>query len=116
MAYYNDLQNPNKLNFDADAINNAIRNILMTPKGTLPGKPTFGSRINEIIFSQIDELTKELLKRVIQEALQYWETRISIESIVIDSDESHNVLTATINYYYSTNRAMSSSTSISFSY
>lgn len=116
MAYYYDLEDPEKFNTDKAAIEDAIRNILMTPVGTMPGRPTFGSRINELIFSQIDELTIELLKQVILEALDYWETRISIQEITVDTDEAHNVVTANITYYYVTNRLMSDTTSVSFSY
>lgn len=116
MPYYNDLQTVKYLNCDVDAINDAIRNILMTPKGTLPGKPTFGSRIHELIFSQIDQLTLDLFRELVIEALQYWEERIAISSVECSSDDANNTLTATITYYYYINGVKENTTSVSFSY
>ena len=58
--------------FDEKAIHNSIKNILLTRIGSMPGKPTFGSRIMEIPFNQNDEVTHALLKQIIEEALKQW--------------------------------------------
>lgn len=116
MSVYNDLQTVKFLNCDTDAINDAIRNILMTPKGTLPGKPKFGSRLHELIFSQIDDLTLKLFKDLVIEALQYWENRIAITAVECTADESTNTLKAEITYYYYLNGIKENSTTVAFSY
>lgn len=116
MSHYNDLETVKHLNCDTDAINDAIRNILMTPKGTLPGKPTFGSRIHELIFSQIDQLTIDLFRELVIEALQYWEERIVITAVDCSSDDANNTLIATITYYYYINGVKENTTSVTFSY
>ena len=81
-----------------EAINNSIRNILTTQKGSLEGMPEFGSRLNELVFSQIDHITVDLLKNLIQEALRQWEDRIIISDIVISSVPEYNRLIASISY------------------
>lgn len=100
MALYTDYRKVETVVTDAAAINNAIRNILFTAKGSLPGKPTFGSRINELIFSQLDAITKDLLKRYIREALVKFERRIVVTSVVVSEAPEYNRIIASINYMY----------------
>lgn len=100
MALYTDYTGIETTNTDASAINNAIRNILMTPRGSLPGKPTFGSDLYKVLFSQIDDVTKQIMKRYITEALGYWETRIVIDNVEIQEVPEYNKIITTINYTY----------------
>lgn len=100
MAIYKDYRTPQTTVVDAAAINNSIRNILMTPKGSLPGKPTFGSRINEVLFGQMDYITMNAIEDLIKEALNKWEPRIIINRIDIKQVSEYNKITATIDYNY----------------
>ena len=95
---YTDLKSPGYASYNIEAINNSIRNILTTQKGSLEGMPEFGSRLNELVFSQIDHITVDLLKNLIQEALRQWEDRIIISDIVISSVPEYNRLIASISY------------------
>ena len=95
---YTDLKSPSYASYNIEAINNSIRNILTTQKGSLEGMPEFGSRLNELVFSQIDHITIDLLKNLIQEALRQWEDRIIISDIVISSVPEYNRLIASISY------------------
>ncbi len=100
MAIYTDLTKIDKTVTDIKAINNAIRNILFTPMGSLPGKPTFGSNLYKIIFSQLDHISEGLIKRYIKEALRKWETRIDIGIIDIQSSPEFNKIICTIFYTF----------------
>lgn len=100
MALYTDYRKANTTVTDAAAINNAIKNILLTSKGSLPGKPEFGSRIAEVLFSQIDSITKGILKRHIMEALARWEKRIIVVDVAVEEVPEYNKIIATINYIY----------------
>ena len=95
---YTDLKSPSYASHNIEAINNSIRNILTTQKGSLEGMPEFGSRLNELVFSQIDHITVDLLKNLIQEALRQWEDRIIICDITISSVPEYNRLIASISY------------------
>ena len=97
-ALYTDLKTPTYPSYNVDAINNSIRNILTTQKGSLEGMPEFGSRLNELVFSQIDHITIDLLKNLIQEAIQKWEDRIIISNINVSSVPEYNRLIASISY------------------
>jgi len=100
MAIYEDYRAVDTTVIDTAAINNSIKNILLTKKGSLPGKPEFGSRIDEILFSQLDDITKDLMKRYIREALRRWEQRIIITNVLIKEVPEFNKLIATIQYRY----------------
>ena len=95
---YTDLKSPSYASYNIEAINNSIRNILTTQKGSLEGMPELGSRLNELVFSQIDHITIDLMKNLIQEALHQWEDRIIISDIVISSVPEYNRLIASISY------------------
>lgn len=100
MALYTDYTDVSTTETDAKAINHAIQNILFTPKGSLPGKPTFGSDLFKVIFSPIDSITTNLMQRYIKEALRDWETRITVYNVEIEEVHEYNRLVATIYYEY----------------
>lgn len=97
---YIDLQSPSVENHDVEAINNAIRNILFTAIGTVPGKPDFGSNLNELVFLPMDASTISMAKRVITESVRKWETRISIDSVTIAKVPEYNRILADIVYHF----------------
>lgn len=100
MALYTDYTAVNTTNTDAAAINNAIKNILFTPKGSLPGKPTFGSDLYKVLFAPLDSVTKNIMSRYIKEALRQWEQRITVYDVQIEAVPEYNKLIATISYEY----------------
>lgn len=97
---YTDLQAPNIKDHDVEAINNAIKNILFTAIGTVPGKPEFGSNLNELIFLPMDASTISMMKRVITESIRRWESRIVIDSVVIEKNPEYNRVLADISYHF----------------
>lgn len=85
---------------DTAAVKNSIRNIILTPRGTLPGKPKFGSDIHKIIFSPLDALTETMAKNYIKEALSEFETRIDVDDIQIKKIEEFNKIVITVRFSY----------------
>lgn len=97
---YIDLASPSIESHDVEAINNAIKNILFTAIGTVPGKPDFGSNLNELVFLPMDASTISMTKRVITESVRKWETRILIDSVNITKVPEYNRLLANITYHF----------------
>lgn len=89
---YEDFLSPASTNFDENAIKNAVKNILLTNIGSMPGRPTFGSRLMEIPFSQNDDTTQLILKRLIIECLARWEHRILIKNITFPETFYNNLV------------------------
>lgn len=85
---YEDFVTPDKTVFDEEAIKNSIRNILLTPIGTMPGKPDFGSRLLEVPFEHNDDSTRILVTRVVYEALVKWEQRVKFLGLNITQKEN----------------------------
>ena len=98
---YKDIKNLSGENYyDIDAINNSIRNILLTRKGSVPGKPTFGSDLWNIIFEPMNHLTESIAKNIAFEALAEFEPRIRVKDVLFERVEAFNKIILEIVYYY----------------
>lgn len=110
-SLYEDFVTSDSTNFDENAIKNAIRNILLTEKGSMVGRPSFGSRLYKIPFNLNDCNTQLLAKRLVFEALQKWENRIVLTNIEFPV-MSQNNLVVKIDYYFK-DATLKSSVSVS---
>lgn len=71
----------------AEDINQCIGIILLTKKGSVPHRPTFGSDIYKYIDYPINEATPNIVREA-TDAITMWETRIKINSIEVEIEES----------------------------
>ena len=71
-----------------DDINQCIAIILLTKKGTVPHRPTFGSDIYKYIDYPINEATPNIVREA-TDAITMWETRIKINYIKVEIEESN---------------------------
>jgi len=95
MAIYSDLNsytpttNGPLLN-DVKAIYQSIDNILSTRTNERLFNPGFGTRFDEALFELIDDITSVEVFRIVTEAIQRWETRVtldfSLSSIIPDPE------------------------------
>lgn len=83
-----------------NAIKQSIKNILLTRRGSVPGKPRFGSDLYNVIFSPLDHLTVSLAKNYIREALSEFEDRIEIRKIDIERVEEYNRIVVNLTFTY----------------
>ena len=97
---YKDLISIENNNTDVSAINNSIKNILLTRRGSVPGIPRFGSDLYTLIFSQLDTLTETVAKSMIISALNEFEDRINVKSIELKQIPEYNRLVIEIIYVY----------------
>ena len=97
---YKDLTSIEKNNTDVQAINNSIKNILLTRRGSVPGIPRFGSELYTLIFSQLDSLTETVAKSMVLSALTEFEDRINVKSIELKQVPEYNRLVIEIIYVY----------------
>lgn len=59
-------------------INQAIQIILMTAPGQRVMRPTFGSRLHELVYAPNNTHTAALARRYVEAALAMWEPRITV--------------------------------------
>ena len=64
-------------------IEQAIRIILSTAVGERVMRPEFGSRLHELVFAPINEETKALARRYVEDALTMWEPRIRLVDVSV---------------------------------
>ena len=98
---YFDYNTPTSVVVNEAAINDAIKNILTTRIGSVPGRPSFGSNVMDTVFELMDGTnTSDILKKSILQAITEWEPRISINNIHIKEIPEYNRIIANINYTY----------------
>ena len=61
----------------------SIKQILLTRKGERVNEPEFGANLYNVLFENFDETVINVLAYKIQEALDIWEPRISVDNIII---------------------------------
>ena len=84
---------------DDEDIRRAVDIILGTPVGQRVMRPTFGSRLQELVFAPLDADTLGLAEMYVQEALRFWEPRIEVLDVVARVDpQQRNVLLIEISY------------------
>jgi uncharacterized protein len=62
-------------------VEQAMRMIIMTPKGQRLMRPEFGCHIHELLFAPNDGGTAALASRYVQDALGMWEPRIHVLNV-----------------------------------
>src|SRR5437763_10950394 len=71
-------------------IEEAIRIILLTPKGQRVMRPEFGCQIHELVFAPNDATTAGLAAYYVEEALGRWEPRIEVLDVTADPDPENS--------------------------
>ena len=93
LRYYSTAEN-------TEAINNSIKNILLTKKGTLPGDPEFGSGIWNVIFEPMDGLTLKLVDSYVRECLARYEPRVLVNTVDVEEVPEFNSLNILLDFEY----------------
>jgi phage baseplate assembly protein W len=79
-------------------IRESILLILMTDLGERVFRPDFGCRLSELVFAPIDNETLMLMQIWVQEALEQWEPRIIVDSVLAVPTPESGRVDITINY------------------
>lgn len=80
------------------AIGNAIKNILETSPGSVPGHPEFGCKVDNYLFELIDPLISKMIEEEIKYAMKRWEPRVTITKVLVNDDPDYNRLIIKIGY------------------
>jgi phage baseplate assembly protein W len=71
------------LSTDIDAIKNSIRNIILTPIGSRAFNPSFGTKIQTLLFEHPTPVTAIAIRSEIKIALQRLEPRVKVTNIEV---------------------------------
>ena len=97
-GYY--LGNP-AINDSLEKINGSIENILSTTLNKRFFLPTFGSKVNSLVFEPNDDIFADTIRIYIGEALNTWEKRIivlSTDVLTDNTDLDNHTAKITVNY------------------
>ncbi len=82
-----------------------IRESILQILGTRPGErlmnPEFGSKLNDLVFEQNDEVLKGLIRHYVIDAIKRWERRVVINGVTFDDAPQNidsNLLSVRISY------------------
>lgn len=68
---------------DLNAVITSWNNIILTPKRTYLFDPEYGSNLQKIVFEPVDEGTVERIKSELMDTLMYYDSRATIEDIIV---------------------------------
>ena len=94
----------NPLNEDLIALKNenaiarSIRNIVFTLPGEKFFNPSFGSRITESLFENIDDITATIIVDEIRESIQNYEPRVDLNNVEAFPNYDNNSFDLVITY------------------
>ena len=86
---------------DIDAVKNSIKNIILTPIGTRPFFPEFGTRVNGLLFELADGSTASQIRNEIRNGVRKFETRISQFQVSVTDDHERNAYNITTTFQMS---------------
>ena len=90
----------------SDNIREGMRVVLATALGERIMLPQFGTDLRERLFEPNTVATRRLIQQRIESALQRWEPRVSVESIVVEQDPADDTAAiATVEYRQKANQA-----------
>ena len=75
----------------AEDINQCIAIILQTRKGSVPLRPTFGSDIYKYVDYPVNEAKPNIIRETI-DAIQMWETRVNVEKVTVEIQETNIIV------------------------
>ncbi len=84
------------LSYNEDNIQQSLLQLLSCPVGSRLFLPEYGSRLDEALFEQNDEVLKALLQMYIVEAIEFWEKRIKLKKV--SYTQENNVILCEITY------------------
>jgi uncharacterized protein len=83
---------------DVEAIQNSIKNIMETRKGSRRMLPEFGVNIYELLFEPMDDITARAIGESMLYSIEMWEPRISITNLNVFPDEDNNLYDITVSF------------------
>ena len=81
-----------------EEVDAAIRMILSTIPGERVMRPDFGCAMWEMLFAPLTGSTLGLIEQYVRQALERWEPRIELTSVVAEGDQETGAVHITVSY------------------
>tara|TARA_R100000030_G_C3207476_1_gene112470 strand:- start:208 stop:609 length:402 start_codon:yes stop_codon:yes gene_type:complete len=83
---------------NATAISRSVRNIIFTTPGEKFFEPTFGSRVSQMLFENMDDITAISIRDEIKNSIDIFEPRVQLTGVKVNPDFDSNQYDAVITY------------------
>ena len=83
---------------NANSIARSVRNLVFTARGDVPFNPVLGSRVNELLFEPMDQITSTALKEEIEYTIETFEPRVKLTEVQVNPDYDGNQYDIIIRY------------------
>ena len=83
---------------NAHAIARSIRKLIFTNRGDKPFNPFLGSRVTEMLFDPMDQLSSESVKSEIERTINSFEPRAELKKVTVTPDFDDNQYDVVIKY------------------
>ena len=80
------------------AIARSIRNLVLTLQGERFFNPILGSRVNKLLFSNVDEVTASAIEDEITNTIENFEPRVELTSVKVKAEDELLEYNVTIRY------------------
>ena len=84
---------------DIEAVKRAVRNLILTNRFERPFHPEIGSSIRDLLFELITPLNAVLLQDRIEEVIENFEPRASVQQVIVQDEIDQNRYRVTISFY-----------------
>lgn len=82
---------------DESAVKKSLINLIKTPIGSRPFRPTYGTKVYDYIFAPADEETELAINDEIAECISTWEPRAQV--VAVETSMSENGIEIRVEYY-----------------
>ena len=83
---------------NANAIARSIRNLIFTNRGDKPFNPFLGSRVNQMLFDPMDQISSVSLRSEIERTINSFEPRVNLDKVTVTPNYDENQYDIVIKY------------------
>ena len=83
---------------NSNAIARSIRNLIFTNRGDKPFNPFLGSRVNEMLFDPMDQISSVSLRSEIERTINSFEPRVNLDKVTVTPNFDENQYDIVIKY------------------
>ncbi len=80
------------------AIARSLRNLVFTDLGDVPFNPAVGSKVNELLFSPLDDLTATAIRSQLKNTINQFEPRVKLNEVIVEPNEMDNIFDVRLQY------------------
>lgn len=81
-----------------DDIQSSLQVLLATRLGERVMQPLFGCNLDAMMFEQLDTTLKTEMRNLVEKAILYFEPRVNIDKIDMESTNTNGLILITVNY------------------